>query len=313
MSASLPLLTVHHATTYRYRHPVAFGEHRMMFRPRDCHHQRLLDHELLILPQPASLLWSQDVFGNSVTLARFIGRDDTLVFRSTLRLDHTEAPAMLVLLADHARTLPFAYDSDEMPDLLRSIERQLPDPGHVVARWARSFLNENGPTSTVDLLSAMTKAISRRFTYRARHEPGVQDPRTTLRLETGTCRDFALLMMEAVRTLGLAARFVTGYLHVPARAHPGEAVRQGGGNTHAWLQVYLPGPGWVDFDPTNGIVGSRGLIRVAVVRDPAMAVPLSGSWTGSAGDCLGMDVSVHVTEHAPATEAASSPATEAAS
>ena len=105
-----------------------------------------------------------------------------------------------------------------------------------------------------------------------------------------------MLMMEAVRSLGLAARFVSGYLHVPHNPRPDEAERQGGGNTHAWLQVYLPGAGWVEFDPTNGIVGSRGLIRVATVRDPAMAVPLSGSWTGSPGDCLGMDVSVRVTD-----------------
>jgi transglutaminase-like putative cysteine protease len=104
-----------------------------------------------------------------------------------------------------------------------------------------------------------------------------------------------MLMMEAVRSLGMAARFVSGYLHVPVHPRPEEADRHGGGNTHAWLQVYLPGAGWVEFDPTNGIVGSRGLIRVATVRDPAMAIPLSGSWTGSPGDCLGMEVTVRVT------------------
>ena len=275
-----------------------------MFRPRDSHDQRLLAHEIVIVPRPAVLHWTQDVFGNSVTLARFSGRDKTLVFDSRLHVEHTETPAMATLLADYARAIPFGYDADDMADLLRSVERQMPDPGHVINRWAHGFLAESGPTLTADLLSRMTKAISRRFTYRARHEPGIQDPRMTLRLETGTCRDFALLMMEAVRSLGLAARFVTGYLHVPDRAHPADAERHGGGNTHAWLQVYLPGAGWVDFDPTNGIVGSRGLIRVAVVRDPAMAVPLSGSWSGAAGDCLGMDVSVRVTEASPETQAA---------
>ena len=277
----------------------------MMFRPRDSQDQRLLSHDLVITPAPAALFWSVDVFGNSVTRARFTSRNETLVFDSTLEVDHQEAPAMAVLLADHARMFPFAYDSEEMPDLLRSMERQLPDPGHVVDRWARQFLNEAGPTQTVDLLTRLTKTISHRFTYKARHEPGIQDPRTTLRLETGTCRDYAMLMMEAVRSLGLAARFVSGYLHVPARAHPGEAERHGGGNTHAWMQVYLPGAGWVDFDPTNGIVGTRGLIRVAAVRDPATAVPLSGSWTGAAADCLGMTVSVRVTEAASEIQVAS--------
>ena len=276
-----------------------------MFRPRDSHDQRLVSHKLVISPTPTALHWSLDVFGNSVTLAQFSARNETLVFDSMLEIDHQVALPMTVLLSDYARSFPFAYDSDEMPDLLRSIERQLPDPGHLVDRWAHEFLNENGPTQTAELLTRITKTICHRFTYKARHEPGIQDPRTTLRLQTGTCRDFAMLMMEAVRSLGLAARFVSGYLHVPVRAHPGEAERHGGGNTHAWLQVYLPGAGWIDFDPTNGIVGSRGLIRVAVVRDPAMAVPLSGSWIGAAADCLGMAVSVHVTEEPAAIQVAS--------
>ncbi len=289
----------------------------MMFRPRDAYDQRLVAHGLVISPKPSLLRWTQDVFGNAVTLARFADRSATLQFSNSLRVDHIEVTPSTDMLHEHARCFPFSYDADEMPDLLRSIERQMPDPGHVVDRWSRSFMNERRPTVTLDLLSAMTREIRRRFTYRARHEPGIQDPRTTLRLEVGTCRDFALLMMEAVRSLGLAARFVTGYLHVPDRhppdlfrgpdlpRGPGEAERHGGGNTHAWLQVYLPGAGWVDFDPTNGIVGSRGLVRVAVVRDPSMAIPLSGSWTGAAGDCLGMDVSVHVTEVADAAEFAS--------
>jgi transglutaminase-like putative cysteine protease len=276
-----------------------------MFRPRDSHDQRLLAHKLVITPTPSSLHWSQDVFGNSVTLARFTTRNDTLIFDSTLEVDHQEAPPMTVLLADHARLYPFSYDTDEIADLARSIERQSPDPGHVVDRWAHAFLNEHGPTQTADLLTRMTKTICRRFNYKARHEAGIQDPQTTLRLETGTCRDFAMLMMEAVRSLGFAARFVSGYLHVPAKAHPGEAERQGGGNTHAWLQVYLPGAGWCDFDPTNGIIGTRGLVRVASVRDPAMAVPLSGSWTGAAADCIGMVVSVRVTELPSSIQAAS--------
>ncbi len=101
-------------------------------------------------------------------------------------------------------------------------------------------------------------------------------------------------MMEAARCLGLATRFVSGYIYVPSRDRPGTEHR-GGGNTHAWLQVYLPGAGWVEFDPTNAIVGTRDLIRVATVRDPRQAVPLSGSWMGAAGDCLGMEVAIRVT------------------
>jgi transglutaminase-like putative cysteine protease len=135
-------------------------------------------------------------------------------------------------------------------------------------------------------------AIHESFAYSRRQEPGTQPPRLTLALRRGTCRDFALLMMEAVRSLGFAARFVTGYVYVPSR--DGSDTR-GGGSTHAWCQVYLPGAGWVEFDPTNGIVGNRDLIRVAVARDPSQAVPLSGSFLGRAADYAGMSVQVNVT------------------
>jgi transglutaminase-like putative cysteine protease len=145
------------------------------------------------------------------------------------------------------------------------------------------------------MLAAMTQAIKERFTYVSRQEMGTQDPIETLKLGSGSCRDFAVLMMEAVRSLGLAARFVSGYLYVPEHGGGG---RVGGGATHAWLQVYIPGAGWIEFDPTNGVVGNRDLIRVAVVRDARHAVPLSGTWTGFPSDFLGMDVSVSVTSEA---------------
>jgi transglutaminase-like putative cysteine protease len=138
----------------------------------------------------------------------------------------------------------------------------------------------------------MNNGIRQSLTYVAREESGIQDPIQTLRLGSGSCRDFAVLMMEAVRSLGLAAQFVSGYLYVPEK---GRAGRVGGGATHAWLRVYLPGAGWVEFDPTNGIVGNHDLIRVAVVRDPRQAVAVSGTWTGFPSDALGMTVEVEVT------------------
>src|SRR2546430_16386582 len=137
----------------------------------------------------------------------------------------------------------------------------------------------------------LAHAIKEGFTYTRRAEHGTQEPIVTVRMGRGSCRDFALLMIEAVRSLGLAARFVSGYLYVPSREGPENI---GGGSTHAWCQVYLPGAGWVEFDPTNGIIGNRDLIRVAVARDPAQAVPLSGSWYGARSDYLGMTVDVRV-------------------
>jgi transglutaminase-like putative cysteine protease len=304
----LPVLTVHHRTTYRYRRLVAFGEHRMMLRPRDSHDQRHLEARLDITPAPVQLRWVHDVFGNNVAIARFSGRAKELTFDSTLRLDHAhqDAPDIEPCLEDYARVYPFSYEPAEMADLLRSIERHYPDPSHQLDRWARSFLRTDGPTSTWGMLTAMTQQIRWQFTYQVRREPGIQSPTETLRRGTGTCRDFAVLMMEAVRCLGLAARFVSGYIHVRGGDVPhvpgsGTSEHHGGGSTHAWLQVYLPGAGWVEFDPTNSIIGSRDLIRVTVVRDARQAIPLAGSWIGAASDCIGMEVAVRVTSDAAET------------
>jgi transglutaminase-like putative cysteine protease len=291
----MPVLTVRHVTTYRYRQPVAFGEHRMMFRPREGHDQRILDVQLNIEPRPVSIRWLHDVFGNSVTLARFTGRAKELRFESIVRLDHRPLHALDFQIEDHAESYPFAYSVEDLPDLSRSIERQYPDPERDLERWARQFLRKDGATGTLELLSNMTHAIRRGFTYIARTEKGIQAPTRTLKLGSGTCRDFAVLMIEAVRCLGLAARFVSGYIYVPSREGRSHV---GGGSTHAWLRVYLPGAGWVEFDPTNGIVGNRDLIRVAVARDPHHAVPLAGSWIGFPSDCLGMTVEVDVTSEA---------------
>jgi transglutaminase-like putative cysteine protease len=292
----MPILTVRHVTTYHYKQPVAFGEHRMMLRPRDSHDQKLLDTKLAITPEPVDIRWVHDVFGNCVAIARFAGRAPELRFESVIRLDHSSTNALDFQIEEYAKRYPFTYGSEEMPDLLRSIERQYLDPEHEIDRWARQFLWHDGRADTTELLAAMTHAIRQNLTYVAREESGIQDPIRTLRLGSGSCRDFAVLMMEAVRSLGLAAHFVSGYLYVPEGRQDG---RVGGGATHAWLRVYLPGAGWVEFDPTNDIVGSHDLIRVAVVRDPRQAVPVSGTWTGFPSDSLGMTVVVEVTAETP--------------
>jgi transglutaminase-like putative cysteine protease len=146
------------------------------------------------------------------------------------------------------------------------------------------------------MLIAMTKAVQASFVYQRRTEEGTQSPVETLEKASGTCRDFALFMMEAARSLGFAARFVTGYLY--------DTSARGGDETHAWVQIYLPGAGWVEFDPTNGIAGGTNLIRVAVTRDPSQAVPLAGSFTGAPGDYLGMTVDVAITPDDSAGEQA---------
>ena len=288
----MTLLAVRHLSTYRYKRPVMFGEHRMMFRPRDSYDQKLMDCRLDISPQPIGLRWIHDAFGNCVTIAEFgEARAPELRFESNIRLDHEPSNTPDFQIEDYAKTYPFSYAPEEKPDLVTVIERRYPDPGKEIHRWVRRFVRKGRPTDTGTLLMTLTYAIKEGFVYERRSERGTRDPALTLRMGRGSCRDLSLLMIEAVRSLGLAARFVSGYLYVPSRDSPDY---RGGGSTHAWCQVYLPGAGWVEFDPTNGIVGNRDLIRVAVARDPGQAVPLSGSFMGNADDELGMTVEVNV-------------------
>ncbi len=290
----MPFLNLSHVTTYTYRQPVSFGEHRIMVRPRESYDQHLLSATLDIQPRPSDVRWLQDVFGNAVAIARFDRPAARLVFDSRIHLMHEPADLDHVDIEDYARTYPFTYSSEEMPDLLRSIERQHLDPLRQIDSWARRFVG-SGQTDTLTLLSDMTTAIRREFTYVARPEKGTQTPIETLARRKGTCRDYAMLMIEAVRALGFAARFVSGYVYNPTV----QDERVGGGNTHAWVRVYLPGSGWVEFDPTNGIIGNRGLIRVAIARDIYQAVPISGTWAGFPGSFLDMEVAVNVSVAGP--------------
>ena len=298
------MFAIRHVTLYRYARPVVLGTHRLMFRPRDSHDLRLLGATLSISPPAASLRWLHDVFGNSVALAEFAAPAAELRFQSDITLEHYAVEAPDFPIEDYARTYPFSYSADEIPDLGRTIERHYSDSDHQVDTWAKEFarpLKGKGLVETQPMLERLMQAIRDGFAYQARDAEGTQTPAETLTLRRGSCRDFALLMIEATRSLGFAARFVSGYQYDPGRdpAIGGAA----NGTTHAWVQIYLPGAGWVEFDPTNGIVGGKNLIRVAVARDPQQAVPLAGAWTGAPADYLGMEVSVSVSTNAAALPA----------
>ncbi len=285
------LLTVRHVTCYRYSEPVTFGEHRLMVRPRESHDLRLVSMALDIRPHPAGVRWLHDVFDNSVVIATFDQVATELSFDSRVTLEHTESVEPEYTLEKRANTYPFPYADDERLDLVRALERQY--PADDIDSWTTRFLNASDTTATMTLLRTMTRGIKDEFAYRRRVEKGVQSPGETLRRRSGSCRDFAVLMIEAVRSLGFAARFVSGYIYVPTE--PGVDL-VGNGATHAWMQVYLPGAGWVDFDPTNSGVGNRHLIRVAVTCDHRNALPLWGTFTGKASSFRGMQVDVRVTE-----------------
>ena len=164
-------------------------------------------------------------------------------------------------------------------------------PHPEVDRWAATFLGGDGSADIHQLLVNMTQTIEKTFKHVARHEKDVQEPVRTLESASGSCRDLAVLMISALRSLGFAARFVSGYLHLGDEDDDCVA----GGNTHAWVQVYVAGPGWIDFDPSSGMVGNQNLVRVAVVHDPREAIPLQGTWIGTASDHLAMKVAVKVT------------------
>jgi transglutaminase-like putative cysteine protease len=288
------VLRVKHRSQYLYQHPVVLGPHRLMCRPRDSHDLRLLDTGIAITPQPSGLRWMHDVFGNSIAIATFSEPAAELVFESTFRAEHFPLPERTLLIDDYAVTLPLSYSASEDVDLGSSKARHYPDPEHKLDAWVKSLLDATPGHATLDVLMAMIAAIKSEFIYNRREEVGVQSPVETLDLKAGSCRDYAVFMMDAVRFLGLAAQFVSGYLYDEALIDAGGGL-VGGGATHAWIQVYLPGVGWVEFDPTNALVGGRNLIRIAVAREAAQAAPLVGSFTGAAGDFVALHVTVEVT------------------
>ena len=285
------LLTVRHTTTYRYARPVTFGQHRLMLRPRDSHDLRLVSAELTLSP-PGDVRWLHDVFSNSVSLVDFQAAASTLVISSTLKIERYGLEGPVFPIAPEAEFYPFIYSSSDRVDLGRLLEQHYPDLDGTLARWAESFVTSR-PMRTLDLLKNMNAALQPHVVYGERHELGTQVPAETLRKKIGACRDFAMVFIEAARYLGFGARFVSGYLYDPALdkgdATPATAA------THAWAEVYLPGAGWVEYDPTDVLIGGEALIRVAVTRDPSQAIPISGSYSGAASDFLGMTVEVSVT------------------
>jgi transglutaminase-like putative cysteine protease len=282
-----------HSTHYRYAQPVALGEHRVLFRPRDSHDLRVLATDLQVAPEPLDVRLIQEVYSNSVALVRPRSPASEFKVLCSFSVELIAGPALDFPLSPSAQTFPFAYDDEERLVLAHYRLPYYDDPDGVLTTWTEQFVPRGGSIGTRELLQAMAQFIRDTLRYRARHEPGVQTPHQTLALQSGSCRDFATLMIEAIRHLGYAARFVSGYLYLPW-ADSGSGPGFSAGSTHAWVQVYLPGAGWVPFDPTNSLVGGATLIRVGVARHASLASPVNGSWSGFPSDFLGMDVDVQV-------------------
>ncbi len=282
-----------------------------MFRPRDSHDLRVLATDLQVIPPAQDIRLIQDVYSNSVALVQPQSPASELTFECTFTVEHTGSRALDLPLSREAETYPFQYSLEDSIALQHYLQPYYQDGQDELLGWAQQFIQSEGegPTASRDPLVNMTRAIKDSMTYIPRYEEGVQTPQQTLALGSGTCRDFATLMIEAVRLLGYAARFVTGYVYCTALDSTVTTVDDNGvastttstvgaGATHAWVQVYLPGAGWMPFDPTNNLIGGTDLIRVGVARHASLAQPLGGSWHGAGNDYLGMTVDVQVHKRA---------------
>jgi transglutaminase-like putative cysteine protease len=271
-----------HRTYYNYSGEVTLGPHKLLLRPREDHELRIESFVLNITPT-ANLLWHRDVEGNSVAIANYNLPTSQLVIESEVIIQQYNEAPLDFMVADYAIGYPFAYQSDD--SILLSPYRALPDQETIraVNKWIANFWQPGEQIQTYSLLQRLTSYIYQTLTYRVREEPGVQTAPQTLSCGNGSCRDFALLFMEAARCLGLAARFVSGYLHAPLMA---DKV----GATHAWAEVYLPGAGWKGFDPIIGKIAGTDHIAVAVSRLPESVPPIKGSFVGAQDSNLNVGV-----------------------
>lgn len=277
---------------------MSFGVHRLMLRPRDGHDLRIIDSSLTLSPS-AEVRWEFDTFGNSVAFAKFQDSADELVVQSDLVLHRYALDGALVDLAPHAVPYPFAYSDEETIDLAPLLRLECEGEREAVSAWLQQAI-PTVPSWSLDALNTLNQAVHNGFAYRWRDEEGFQTPGETLTVGSGTCRDFAFFFMEAARHLGFASRFVTGYLFDPSAEGAGDGghALSGGGATHAWAETFVPGAGWIEFDPTNSIVAGRNLVRVATTRTPAQAQPVRGTFQGDGVAVLGMEVTVTVRESA---------------
>jgi transglutaminase-like putative cysteine protease len=278
-------LSISHVTEYRFSTPVSLLPHRLLLRPRESHNVRIESSTLDIFPGHV-LQWKRDVLDNSVAMVGFTEASDRVRIASNVVIQHYEDNPFDFLVDDYAVIHPFAYALDEQAELAPFLGAVYPQDREAVRRWLDG-LGLGGSMETFALLDSMNRAIASRFFYQMREAPGVQSPARTLALNSGSCRDFAALFMEACRHLGLASRFVSGYLYTLA-------TEAGNGSTHAWAEVYLPGAGWKGFDPTSGEVTGNRHIATAVARHPEAVPPVAGSFVGPGGSRPLLSVAVRV-------------------
>ena len=281
------LLLIEHNTVYRYARPAELTAHRLMLRPAESHGLQIRSEKLEIHPAHR-ISWEHDVFFNSVAQVFFTEKSDRLTIFSRYTVEQFNINPFDFVLESYTNSLPFDYQGDDIVDLSPYRQPQYPQDSKAIHDWLRPFLDANGRGETLPFLLSVNASVAANFSYGAREEAGIQSPAQTLQLHTGSCRDFALLLMEAARHMGLAARYVSGYLCSADHTQPEVAANA----THAWTEIYLPGAGWKGFDPTSGILAAGLHVRVAATRNPLQATPIRGSYLGDASIFKGLDVNI---------------------
>jgi transglutaminase-like putative cysteine protease len=281
-------LKIRHRTSYSYARAVVLQPHRMMLCPRGSHEISVVTASLSCSPN-AELHWTQDVFGNLIATGTFLEPAAELVITSVMTVEQSAVAWPVLRIAPGAHSFPFAYSDEEVTNLGALLVPEHADPDGTLQAWARAFVLST-PTDTLSLLKDLNAGILGPVTYRTRDEEGTQTALETLAKASGSCRDIAALFIEAVRHLGFGARAVSGYLFDP------DATAGDAGSTHAWAEVYLPGAGWIAFDPTHRQLGGASLIPVAVARNNKQIMPIVGGYVGAAEDFNAMNVEVSVTQ-----------------
>jgi len=281
-------LRIHHLTHYRYAEPVTLLPHVLHLRPRDGHDIRVVTSKLDISPE-FRISWKRDVYGNSVAVVTFLQAANELSIASEVVVENYEEQPLDFVLEDYARFYPFAYDNDDQIDLTPYTTPVYPQDQAILNNWLADVWVQGNKVDTIAMLTRLNTRIANELRYQVREEPGVQSPSQTLSSGTGSCRDFATLFIEGCRQLGLASRFISGYV-------VNETVAPWNTATHAWAEVYLPGSGWRGFDPTSGLLVSGDHIAVAVHRHPEAVPPVSGSFVAAGNSQSTMTVEVNVSK-----------------